>query len=146
VTPTAIPLPESGPATAEPEASPTVETAPATVAPATVAPVATATSDVAASVDTATTEATQPPVSGSQTVLAANGAEVYTLNCARCHAENGLGTALYSAKLIGVGRLYSGQGMIDELTDGHPVTFGFAAKLSAEEIASVVAYVKSTFP
>jgi mono/diheme cytochrome c family protein len=36
--------------------------------------------------------------------------------------------------------------MIAELTTGHPVTFGFADRLSAEEIASVVAYVKSVFP
>jgi|GEM_PF-4564979 len=31
-------------------------------------------------------------------------------------------------------------------TTGHIVTFGFADKLSADEIASVVAYVKATFP
>jgi len=36
--------------------------------------------------------------------------------------------------------------MIDELTNGHPVTFGFANELSADEIASVVAYVKAAFP
>jgi mono/diheme cytochrome c family protein len=139
-TPTAIPLPEPVPTTAEPEASSTVEAA------ATVASVATATSEVTPPVDPAAPQPTDPPVSGSQTVLAANGAEVYTLNCARCHAENGMGTSQYRATLIFVGRLYSSQGMIAELTDGHRVTFGFAGKLSAEEIASVVAYVKSAFP
>ncbi len=140
VTPTAIPLPEPVPAITEPAASPTV------AAVVTVAPLATATSEATPPVAAAESQPTPPPVSGSQTVLAANGAEVYTLNCARCHAENGLGTAQYSATLIGVGRLYSSQGMIAELTDGHPVTFGFASRLSAEEIASVVAYVKAAFP
>ncbi|KAG1649229.1 4-coumarate--CoA ligase-like 5 [Nymphon striatum] len=90
-------------------------------------------------------EPTPPPVAGSQAVLAANGGEVYTLNCARCHAENGTGTDRYGG-LIGVGSKYSSAGMIDELTNGHPVTFGFASRLSAEEIASVVAYVKQVFP
>ena len=89
---------------------------------------------------------TPVPITGSQQVLVANGAEVYTLNCARCHSENGLGTGQYSAGLIGVGSQYSSQVMIAELTTGHPVTFGFADRLSAEEIASVVAYVKSVFP
>lgn len=93
---------------------------------------------------------TAPPVpqaapADSQSVLIANGAEVYTLNCARCHAESGLGTARYGG-LIGVGSKYSTAGMIAELTTGHPVTFGFADKLSQEEIASVVAYVKAAFP
>ena len=77
--------------------------------------------------------------------MATNGAEVYTIACARCHAENGTGTQRYSG-LIGVGRLYSNASMIEELTNGHPVTFGFADQLSADEIASVVAYVKATFP
>jgi mono/diheme cytochrome c family protein len=89
---------------------------------------------------------TPVPITGSQEVLVANGAEVYTLNCARCHGENGLGTGQYRAGLIGVGSQYSSQAMIIELTTGHPVTFGFADRLSAEEIASVVAYVKSVFP
>lgn len=75
----------------------------------------------------------------------ANGGEVYTLNCARCHGENGLGTAQYRG-IFGVGNLYTTAGMIDELTNGHPVTFGFADRLSADEIASVVAFVKATFP
>lgn len=78
--------------------------------------------------------------------LAANGGEVYALTCARCHGENGMGKAPYHAVLLGVGGRYSTAGMIDELTNGHPVTFGFANELSAEEIASVVAYVKSAFP
>ena len=90
--------------------------------------------------------ATTSPITDSQQVLAANGAEVYTLKCARCHAENGLGTQPYNAGLIGVGSQYSRAGMVAELTTGHPVTFGFADRLSAEEIASVVVYVKSVFP
>ena len=90
--------------------------------------------------------ATTSPITDSQQVLAANGAEVYTLKCARCHAENGLGTQPYNAGLIGVGSQYSRAGMVAELTSGHPVTFGFADRLSAEEIVSVVVYVKSVFP
>ena len=78
--------------------------------------------------------------------MVANGGEVYTLNCARCHGENGMGSAQYSAGLIGVGSRYSAQGMIEELTNGHPVTFGFADRLSPDEIAAVVAYVTSVFP
>ena len=80
------------------------------------------------------------------TILAANGGEVFALTCARCHAENGFGTDQYSATLFGVGSKYSAIAMIEELTNGHPVTFGFADRLSAEEIASVVAYVIATFP
>ena len=45
-----------------------------------------------------------------------------------------------------MGAKYTTAGMIAELTTGHPVTFGFADKLSAEEIESVVAYVKAAFP
>jgi len=89
---------------------------------------------------------TAPPPTDSQEVRAANGAEIYTLTCARCHGENGLGSAQYSASLIGVGSNYSSQGMIAELTTGHPVTFGFADRLSEGEIAAVVAYAKSAFP
>lgn len=86
-----------------------------------------------------------PTPSQSQEVLAANGSEVYTLNCARCHGEGGQGALGYSG-LLGVGSRYSNAAMIAELTNGHPVTFGFATKLSAEEIASVVAHVKARFP
>lgn len=92
--------------------------------------------------------ATSPPVAGnvSQAALAANGAEVFSLVCARCHAENGQGTSgPYGASLIGVGARYSSAGLIDELTSGHRVTFGFADRLSADEIAAVAAYVKAAF-
>lgn len=141
--PTALSVPEPTAAleaTAEPtgEPEPAAEPEPTAVPVATSAPAPTVPPAPAATV-------APPPSSGSQAVLAANGAEVYTLNCARCHAESGLGTAQYSG-LIGVGSKYSAAGLIAELTNGHPVTFGFADKLSADEIASVVAYVKATFP
>jgi len=135
--PTAVPLPTLVPA-------PTAVPAPATSAPAMQPTPAPGTQSTSAPAATAA-----PVVSGSQEVLAANGAEVYTLRCARCHGENGLGSAQvgqYSAGLINVGSKYSTSAMIEELTNGHPVTFGFADRLSAEEIASVVAYVKATFP
>lgn len=134
--------------TAEPSAEPvpTEEVAPTvepTVAPEpSAAPEATAVPAPVATQPPAPTS--QPAGNDSQAVRAANGGEVYTLNCARCHAESGLGTAQYSG-LIGVGSKYSTAGMIAELTTGHRVTFGFADKLSADEIASVVAYVKATF-
>jgi len=77
-------------------------------------------------------------------VLATNGGEVYTVTCARCHGDNGFGSALHVG-LLGAGSNYSNAAMIDELTNGHPFTFGFADKLSSEEIAAVVAYVRATF-
>ena len=132
VVPTAVVPTAVVPTPAPPAVAPTAD-APATAVPSSPPPATAA-------------PATPAPISGSQQVLAANGAEVYTLNCARCHGENGLGTQQYSAGLVGVGSRYSTTGMVAELTTGHPVTFGFADRLSAEEIASVVAYVKSVFP
>ena len=122
---------------------------PPTVVPQTVAPTAATPATAVPSPQPAAATAapaTPAPITGSQQVLAANGAEVYTLNCARCHGENGLGTQQYSAGLVGVGSQYSTAGMVAELTTGHPVTFGFADRLSAEEIASVAVYVKAAFP
>lgn len=81
----------------------------------------------------------------SPAVQVANGAEIYQLTCARCHGGNGMGTAQYSG-LVGVGSRYSTATMIQELTSGHPVTFGFADRLSSDEIASVVAFVRASFP
>ena len=131
--PTALVVPTPQPPTPVPTVAPTAEPEP-----------------VAAAVESPSSEAapTAAPAPASDQSLEgqiANGAEVYTLNCARCHAENGTGTERYSG-LIGVGSRYSTAGMIAELTTGHPVTFGFADRLSADEIASVVAYVKATFP
>lgn len=143
-TATTAALPESVPTTVTPSEAATTSQTSTPVSPAVAATAGPATSD---SSPTAAPP-TAAPIVGSQTVLAANGGEVYTLNCARCHAENGLGadTSQYSSPLIGVGNRYSTAGMIAELTNGHPVTFGFAQRLSANEIASVVAYVKATFP
>ncbi|MEM7095951.1 MAG: c-type cytochrome [Actinomycetota bacterium] len=78
-------------------------------------------------------------------VSATNGGEVFTLNCARCHSENGLGTS-QAAGLIGVGSRYTQSSMVDTLTNGHAVTFGFSTTLTPQEIADVAAYVISTFP
>jgi len=98
----------------------------------------------------APTVAPQSPLPDqSDGALVANGGEVYTLSCARCHAENGLGDAgsgAYGAPLIGVGSRYSTDALIAELTSGHPVTFGFADRLSPTEIAAVAAYVRAAFP
>lgn len=77
-------------------------------------------------------------------VAVANGAEVYTLNCARCHGENGMGS-FQASGLIGVGSRWGADSLISELTSGHPYTFGFGDELSAREIADVVAYVQATF-
>lgn len=87
---------------------------------------------------------TPTPAPDPAEVRIANGAEVYTLNCARCHSENGTGT-FQASGLIGVSSRYTSASMITELTSGHPVTFGFADKLSAGEIRDVVAYVLATF-
>lgn len=154
-TTSSIPLPSPTPLrVVEPTAVPTFEqellATPTSVAATTADEVATVgpqPESTVAPLPTPTSGTPTPvPITGSQEVLVANGAEVYTLNCARCHGENGFGTGQYSAGLIRVGSQYSRQGMIGELTTGHRVTFGFADRLSAEEIASVVAYVKSVFP
>lgn len=84
------------------------------------------------------------PTGTDRVIEVANGAEVYSINCARCHSENGLGT-FQASGLIGIGARTSNQSLADELTTGHPFTFGFADELSTEEIASVVAYVRATF-
>lgn len=140
-------------ATEVPSAPPVVEP---TVAPAET-PSPTAGSDAAESpaptagpAPSATpTAPTAPTIDQSDAALAANGGEVYTLSCARCHAENGLGntdSGSYGAPLIGAGSRYSTDGLIAELTSGHPVTFGFADRLSPAEIAAVAAYVRAAFP
>ena len=131
--PTALVVPTPQPPTPVPTVAPTAEPE----------PIATAVQPPSSAA--APTAAPAPASNQSLEGQIANGAEVYTLNCARCHAENGTGTERYSG-LIGVGSRYSTAGMIAELTTGHPVTFGFADRLSADEIASVVAYVKATFP
>jgi len=131
--PAPVPAATEPPATAEPE--PTVEAAPGAAEPP-VQPRPTASQPASTA---------QPAAGASGAVAIANGGEVYTLNCARCHAENGAGAEPYFAALVGVGSKYSTAGMINELTNGHPVTFGFADRLSEDEIASVVAYVKATF-
>ena len=77
-------------------------------------------------------------------VAVANGGEVYTLNCSRCHGEQGFGS-FQASGLRGVAERYSTAGMIDELTNGHPVTFGFGNKLTPGEISDVVAYVLAAF-
>ncbi len=88
----------------------------------------------------------RPTVDDSPTeVSVTNGAEVYTLNCARCHGADGLGDLGYTG-VIGAGAKYGGrQGLIGELTNGHPFTFGFGDKLSPQEISDVVNYVTSRF-
>jgi mono/diheme cytochrome c family protein len=82
--------------------------------------------------------------SSNQAVNVANGGEVYTLNCARCHGANGLGDLGYRG-VLGVGAQFGFAGLVEELTNGHPFTFGFGDKLSAQEINDVVAYVTETF-
>ena len=153
--PSAVVLPTTAPtpveeATAAPTATPTTAATVSPVEESTAEPPDAATAppapDPTTPVVPPAVATSLPASSSSQSALIANGAEVYTLNCARCHAENGLGTAQYSAPLIGVGAKYSTQGMIEELTNGHPVTFGFADRLTADEIAQVVAYVKASFP
>lgn len=136
--PTVAPTPSTVPPTSTAEPTAALQPAPTT-------PVATDSTPTVPAATAPPAPTTAPPVTGSQDVLAANGGEVYTLNCARCHGENGLGSARYGG-LINVGSKYTTNAMIEELTNGHPVTFGFADRLSAEEIASVVAYVKATFP
>ena len=142
------PLPSPTPLSVEPPPTLPTMAVPTAVVPTAGVPTAAAQATAVPSSPPQATAApaTPAPITGSQQVLAANGAEVYTLNCARCHGENGLGTQQYSAGLVGVGSRYSTTGMVAELTTGHPVTFGFADRLSVEEIASVVAYVKSVFP
>ena len=86
--------------------------------------------------------APDPPVRTA--ALVANGAEVYTLSCARCHGDTGAGTFIADG-LIGTGANYGVGGLVAELTSGHPYTFGFADELSAEEIDAVATYVLATF-
>ena len=147
--PTPVALPSAAPsplptATAAPE--PTAEVAATAVPESTSPPAAeSVTEQPTAAPAPAPTAVPAPPASNdSLEIQVANGAEVYTLECARCHGQNGTGE-IYSG-LIGVGSKYTTAGMINELTNGHPVTFGFADRLSADEIASVAAYVKATFP
>jgi len=154
--PTTAPVPSPEPPTAVPPPTALVVPAttpieqPTTVETATPVPTAepTQTSPPAPAAESPPPAAATPvPAAAllSQAALVANGSEVYTLNCARCHGENGLGSPPYRG-IIGVGDRYTTAGMIEELTNGHPVTFGFADRLSAEEIASVVVFVKATFP
>lgn len=81
--------------------------------------------------------------SADPVVNIANGGEVYTLNCARCHGEDGLGS-IYRT-IIGTGSKFSQDALVQELTTGHAFTFGFGDKLSATEIRDVVAYVRASF-
>lgn len=46
--------------------------------------------------------------------------------------------------LLAVANTYTQVTLEQELAYGHPVTFGFADKLSPEEISAVVAYVRAT--
>lgn len=82
--------------------------------------------------------------SSNQEINITNGGEVYTLNCARCHGANGLGDLGYRG-VLGSGAKFGFAGLVEELTNGHPFTFGFGDKLSAQEINDVVAYVTATF-
>jgi mono/diheme cytochrome c family protein len=130
VAPTVAPTPE-------PTVAPTPEpTAPEPTGPApTVVPTATAQPSVPIAPFTRATPSAAAEI--------ANGAEGYSINCARCHSENGLGT-FQASGLIGIGANSTRAGLIGDLTTGHPFTFGFP-QLSAEEIAAVVAYVRATF-
>ena len=82
--------------------------------------------------------------SNNQAVNVTNGGEVYTLNCARCHGADGQGDLGYRG-VLGVGAQFGFAGLVEELTNGHPFTFGFGDKLSPQEINDVVAYVTATF-
>ncbi len=80
----------------------------------------------------------------SGVVRIANGGEVYGATCARCHGDNGVGSQQGSA-LLGASNRWSGPTLLNELTNGHAFTFGFADKLSADELTNVVAYVLASF-
>ena len=80
----------------------------------------------------------------NQAINVTNGGEVYTLNCARCHGADGQGDLGYRG-VLGVGAQFGFAGLVEELTNGHPFTFGFGDKLSPQEINDVVAYVTATF-
>jgi len=90
--PTAL-IVEQVPASPTAVALPPESTAVATVVPPPVAAAGSPATAVPSPQPPATAvPATTTPITDSQQVLAANGAEVYTLKCAQCHAENGLGT------------------------------------------------------
>ena len=128
------PDPAEPTATASPTPDPVaVEATPAPTATATAQPTVTESPTV-----------TTPTEGAEGLVAVANGAEVYTLNCARCHSENGMGS-FQASGLIGIGSRWGADSLITELTTGHPYTFGFGDELSAREIAAVVAYVQATF-
>ena len=82
--------------------------------------------------------------SSNQEINITNGGEVYTLNCARCHGADGQGDLGYRG-VLGSGAKFGFAGLVEELTNGHPFTFGFGDKLSPQEINDVVAYVTATF-
>lgn len=125
-TPTAVPLPEAEPTRADPGDPPAPgETAEPAPGPS---PIPTA---------VVSTQAGSPQ-------QIANGAEIYTVTCARCHPESGM-AGFAGPGLIGVSARFDHDGLVAELTHGHPVTFGFADKLSAEDISSVASYVLSAF-
>ena len=131
--------PTAEPPTSSGTAATTLPTPPTTEATTTTGP---ATGVVpAASAEAIPTAAS---AASDQVIEVANGAEGYSVNCARCHSENGLGT-FRAHGLIGIGGRYSRQTLIDELTSGHAYTFGFVDELSASEIAAIAAFALATF-
>lgn len=93
---------------------------------------------------TSTPVPTRPALSGNALEAAiSNGAEVYQVTCVRCHAADGVGSFM-GPRLLAISSSYTQLTLEQELAYGHSVTFGFADKLSAEEIEAVAAYVRAT--
>jgi len=116
----------------EPTAAPQATTTPAPTSAPQAAPTA---------AGAAPTSAPVAQVASPQSI--ANGAEVYALQCARCHGAAGEG--VISRPLLFIGTRYDAPSMVNELTNGHAFTFGFADELSANEISNVVNFVLSEF-
>lgn len=100
--------------------------------------------DIVAPEPTATLVPARSELAGEALATAvSNGAEVYHVTCVRCHAPDGVGSFM-GPRLLAVSTSYTQVTLEQELAYGHPVTFGFADKLSPEEIEAVAAYVRAT--
>lgn len=87
-------------------------------------------------------------VAGVTTADAADGAAVYSANCAKCHGDTGhadtpVGKALKAPAFVGDAKVAaSAQGDLVNLIKQNPKHASFIGKLSADDLAAAAGQVK----
>lgn len=79
--------------------------------------------------------------------LISNGEELYTRNCSRCHQLDGEGFPRIYPNLSGnpIVTLHDPVPIIDIVLNGQGSMPGFKNSLSAEQLASVISYVRNAW-